>query len=225
MWGLESPQWISGGAINIASFVSQLGNFTCVQTTGPSTAIVGVAQQGQRNPPGVVGSTANQAATASGQLLAVQQTGEVCRLHLGGTAVTGGQFLTADINGFGIPASDGNYVGAMALESGNAAETIRVVVLPPGTQYFAGGEVSTVRTSVSLTPVGVTSLTSAEQIFAVSGLLPNMQVSVSPPGSQAGVVMGGCRVTGAGSLGITFGNCTGTSLNPPSGLYQVTAFA
>lgn len=221
---MEQANYLAGGAINIASFVKINGNFQVVQATDGTAAIVGIAQLGQRNPPGVIGSTANQAATAVNQNVSVQPAGTKTRIHLGGTAVTAGQFLTADVNGYGIPAADGQYAGCFALESGNPSETINCVVLPAGTIYTGGGEVTQVRTSLSLTPVGVTSFTAAEQIFAVTGLLPNMQVNVSPPSEVAGVVVGGARVTGTGSLGINFGNCTGLSLNPPAGLYQVTAF-
>jgi hypothetical protein len=67
---------------------------------------------------------------------------------------------------------------------------------------------------VALSPALVAANTSAEQTFTVNGLAVGDFAAVSKPTTQAGLVIGGARVTAANTLGITFGNLTGVGITP-----------
>lgn len=78
--------------------------------------------------------------------------------------------------------------------------------------------------SVTLSPASVAPNTSAEQTFAATGigLLTTDVVLVQKPTSQAGLVMGGTRVSAADTLAINFGNLTAATITPTaSQVYQV----
>ena len=77
--------------------------------------------------------------------------------------------------------------------------------------------------SVTLDPGSVSANTSAEQTFTVTGLRTNDIVYVNKPTATAGLVVGGFRVTANDTLGITFGNLTGTPIDPASEEYLVVA--
>lgn len=70
----------------------------------------------------------------------------------------------------------------------------------------------------------VATITTAEQSVAVTGLLiTDTIVGVSKPTAQAGLGIAGYRVSGAGTLGITFVNPTAASITPTSAeVYMVT---
>ena len=70
------------------------------------------------------------------------------------------------------------------------------------------------RVAVSLTPALVAANTTAEQIFAVAGVVVGDAVFVSKPTSQAGVGIVGARVSSAGNVGITFANVTAAGITP-----------
>jgi hypothetical protein len=77
-------------------------------------------------------------------------------------------------------------------------------------------------TSSALTPAAVAANTTAEQIFAVSGLAVGDVVFVNKPSAQAGLGIAGARVSSAGNLAITFVNATAASITPTAGeTYQV----
>ena len=81
--------------------------------------------------------------------------------------------------------------------------------------------------SVTLSPVSVAPNTSAEQTFAATGigLLTTDLVVVQKPTSQAGLVMGGTRVSAADTLAINFGNLTAATITPTaSEVYTVGVF-
>lgn len=59
---------------------------------------------------------------------------------------------------------------------------------------------------VVLSPALIAQGTSAEQTFTVNGLAVGDFVYVSKPTTQAGLVIGGARVSAANTLAITFGN-------------------
>lgn len=67
---------------------------------------------------------------------------------------------------------------------------------------------------VSLSPAIVAANTSAEQTFTVNGLAVGDFVAVVKPTVQAGLVVGGARVTAANTLGINFGNLTAVGITP-----------
>lgn len=72
--------------------------------------------------------------------------------------------------------------------------------------------------SATLTPAAVAPNTSAEQTFAVANLgATDVIIGVNKPTVQAGLMVGGARVTAAGTIGINFGNLTSASITPTSG--------
>lgn len=78
--------------------------------------------------------------------------------------------------------------------------------------------------SVTLTPVSVAANTTAEQAFAVTGVVANTPLFVNKPSFQAGLGILGCRVSAAGIIAITFANATATAIVPTSEPYVVTSF-
>lgn len=77
--------------------------------------------------------------------------------------------------------------------------------------------------SISLTPAGVATVTSAEQTFPVPGLLIGDQISgVSFQGAWTVLVdIVNYRVTANNTLGISFQNGTAGTVTPPAGAYLV----
>lgn len=70
----------------------------------------------------------------------------------------------------------------------------------------------------SITPTAVTASTCAEQTFTFSGAVGQQSVSMTPPASSVHTWIGGARVTGANTVGITFCG-DATSGTPPAGNY------
>ena len=228
MASLASPNYIAGGNINIASFVKLVfgTSYTVVQCLSAGDKPIGVAQQGSKQPPGVVGS--DGLAAHLNEPVQVFGPGDVCRIQVSAssTGVNAGDALVSDSSGNGYALSTSptagsglQWIGAFALANGTANQLIRALVTGPvpfdadTTQVF----------SVSLAPINVLANTSAEQTFAVTGLPAGAQVSVSPPSITAGTGIVGARVKAAGSLGQTFGNFTAASLVPANGVYLITA--
>jgi hypothetical protein len=76
--------------------------------------------------------------------------------------------------------------------------------------------------SVTLSPASVAANISAEQTFTFTGLALTDWVSVNKPSTQAGLVIGGVRVSAANTLAITFGNLTASAITPtPSEAYTL----
>lgn len=75
---------------------------------------------------------------------------------------------------------------------------------------------------VTLSPASVANATSAEQTFAVPGLLTTDIVAVQKPTAQAGLGIVGSRVSANGVLAITFMNATAATITPTaSEVYKV----
>lgn len=71
--------------------------------------------------------------------------------------------------------------------------------------------------TASLSPAQVAAAGGAEQIFAVAGILATDIVqSVTKPTVQAGLILGGARVSSAGNIAINFGNCTAATPITPT---------
>lgn len=80
--------------------------------------------------------------------------------------------------------------------------------------------------SLTLSPAAVSPATSAEQLFTLTNLRStDFIMDVIKPTTQAGLSIGGYRVTASGGLAITFVNSTasgGASITPTaSEVYQV----
>lgn len=75
-------------------------------------------------------------------------------------------------------------------------------------------------------PTAVVTSSASEQAIALGSLLTTDSiVGISKPTAQAGLVIGGGRVSAAGSLGVMFGNCTVTSITPTaSEVYTTTIY-
>ena len=87
----------------------------------------------------------------------------------------------------------------------------------PDTVQMATGNIWKVGVfNITLSPISVANATSAEQTFAATGigLLTTDLVLVQKPTSQAGLVLGGSRVSAADTLAINFGNLTSATITP-----------
>ena len=103
----------------------------------------------------------------------------------------------------------------------NSASLPDTVQMPTGNIWKVGVF------NITLSPISVAPNTSAEQTFATTGigLLTTDLVVVQKPTSQAGLVMGGTRVSAADTLAINFGNLTAVTITPtPSQVYTVGVF-
>lgn len=91
-----------------------------------------------------------------------------------------------------------------------------VTALPDTVQYAVGNIWKAGVFSITLSPVSVANATSAEQTFATTGigLLTTDLVLVQKPTAQAGLVIGGTRVSAADTLAITFANTTAATITP-----------
>lgn len=68
---------------------------------------------------------------------------------------------------------------------------------------------------VTLSPTIVAQNTTAEQTFTINGLKINdVIVTINKPTVQAGLSVDGWRVTAANTIGILFGNNTGSGITP-----------
>lgn len=72
--------------------------------------------------------------------------------------------------------------------------------------------------SLTLSPTTIAPSTSAEQTFAMTGLLTTDVVYVSSQTPQAGLGIVGSRAKASDVLGITFGNLTAVSITITSGV-------
>lgn len=77
-------------------------------------------------------------------------------------------------------------------------------------------------TTATLSPVAVAANTTAEQTFTVQGVAVGDVIYVNKPTSQAGLALGGVRVSAANQIAITFVNATASPITPTaSQVYQI----
>src|SRR5262245_29233916 len=132
-----NPAYIARGTINPSRFVrisTTAGhNFSVVQAAAATEKIVGVSQEGFRDPPGVLGSGA--AAALDGHTLKVYGGGDVALIEAG-AAITQGDWLKADAQGRAVTVAftlgaGTIHAGGFALEAaGGVGELIRMYVEP-----------------------------------------------------------------------------------------------
>lgn len=79
--------------------------------------------------------------------------------------------------------------------------------------------------SVTLSPALVDVNTSAEQTFTVPGLKVGDFVMVNKPTAQAGLSIGGVRVSAVNTLAINFVNDTGGQITPTAAQTYLVFFA
>lgn len=77
--------------------------------------------------------------------------------------------------------------------------------------------------STSIAPASVSSQSTSEQTFTVSGLATSDKVMVNPPASTGSVALCSARVSSTSTLALTFVNPTAGSLTPASGTYAIFA--
>lgn len=68
--------------------------------------------------------------------------------------------------------------------------------------------------SATLSPTSIAPNTSAEQTFTIKGLHLGDYVDVNKPTTQAGLAVGGSRVSAADTLAIAFSNVTAATITP-----------
>jgi len=129
---LNAPAFIANGTIRPSRFVKidATKDHAVLEAAAQTDRIIGIAQPGTQDAPGVVGSGTE--AAAAGEQLLVYGEADVCLLEAG-AAIVRGDVLKSDAQGRGTPVlfseTANIFFGARALESAAAAgEKIRVVV-------------------------------------------------------------------------------------------------
>lgn len=129
---IPGPAFVAGGTIAPFTVVKLSTTARQVlQTNNTADAPFGLAQEGQKGPPGVTGSDTVVAALVGDQIQVVGP-GNVGKGKLGAT-VAAGDRVKNDANGavITVPAGAGNYnVLGFALEGGAVNELIDIYVLP-----------------------------------------------------------------------------------------------
>ena len=75
----------------------------------------------------------------------------------------------------------------------------------------------------TLDPASVAANTTAEQTFTVNDLTTEDIVTVNKPTHTTGLGIVGARISAANTLAITFGNFTGSAIDPPSETYLISS--
>jgi hypothetical protein len=78
--------------------------------------------------------------------------------------------------------------------------------------------------SKSIDVASVAANTSAEQAFTVTGVRVGDFVAVSKPSLSAGLIISTARVSATDTVAITFGNLTGSPIDPAAETYLVKVF-
>lgn len=126
--------WVAGGTIHIARFVKPDSTaFQIVEATS-GDPILGIMQEGMRDPPGLNSSVDATIAATTGDKATfnIYYPGDRCRLWMI-NAVTAGQYIKASTAGKGTPHTTGTAsVGAIALTAAAADELGEVLIVTPG---------------------------------------------------------------------------------------------
>lgn len=124
------PQLKAGGDVYPSRFVkmSAAADFTLLQADA-NAEVIGIAQEGSKQPPLSDLITGTPKAAESGDALHIYTEGDVCLLECGGNVTRGG-LLKPDADGKGVAIGTTettieNY-GAIALQNGAAGEKILV---------------------------------------------------------------------------------------------------
>lgn len=130
----EIAGYSASGNVSVSRFVRQTGTpFVAAQAVANSE-ILGVSSAASLNPYGVtafygVSAAAQSYAATDGNAIApIYGPGANTVLYINAT-VSAGQFLASDASGYGVVATAGQNVGAVATEGGFANQLIRVVVV------------------------------------------------------------------------------------------------
>lgn len=125
------PNVIAGGTIvPMTAIKLSTSAERTVTTAGAGEIVLGIAQQGQKRPPGLTGSDAAVAAE-SGDQLDYYGYGDVAPCVSGDTVTMGG-LLKSDGSGKLIPLSTTGYACAIALQTTTGAdEVFDAFLIPP----------------------------------------------------------------------------------------------
>jgi hypothetical protein len=85
----------------------------------------------------------------------------------------------------------------------------------------AGNVFSTTVIRQTITPAAVLTITAVEQTFTVPGVKVGDHISVSPPGTTAGVIQGSARASAANQIAIQYVNPTVGSVTPLAGTHTI----
>lgn len=134
----------AAGPIPPSSFVcldaTQPDIFQARLATATTDVIIAISQVGTDVPPNLINAltsgTVNptQYAAVPGEPVTTFDMGDVAPLQLGASGCLPNALLTADPSGHGMVAGSGNFVGAIALQGGNAGDIIYVLSVSPGTK-------------------------------------------------------------------------------------------
>jgi hypothetical protein len=129
-----AQKYTAGGTIRPSRFVKldTAADFSVLECDA-NERVIGVAQTGLRDAPGLNGAGTDAAST--GEEVMVVHPGQVAPLELGSGGATAGDMLKADADGKGVVQSNGTttqWIGAIAEESGSEGDVIsaRVVIFP-----------------------------------------------------------------------------------------------
>lgn len=75
--------------------------------------------------------------------------------------------------------------------------------------------------TLSINVASVDANTTAEQIFTLTGVKPGDYVGVNKPSCDAGLGIGGVRVSAADTIAITYINATGSAIDPAAETYTI----
>lgn len=93
--------------------------------------------------------------------------------------------------------------------------------MPSFSQRFTPG----LAVKVTFDPASVAANTTAAQNITVPGVLPGYAYHVSAASLEAGVFIASAKCTTAGTLAVTFGNCTAGAIDPASQEFEIRSFA
>lgn len=129
---MPSPNFRAGGNINPYSFVTMntAADNEVIQASAATAVLIGITTPSMKLAPTTY-NAATTLAAASGDPITIFGLGEICNLQAGSAStITRGDSVTSDAFGFGITATSGQQVGAIALESiaANAIGRVQVVV-------------------------------------------------------------------------------------------------
>lgn len=124
-----------------------------------------------------------------------------------------GYFVSA-ANTLGITIA--NYAAATVTPTANDVYAISI--------YRPSPVAPLVLYSPALTPAAIAANTAVEQTFTITGLVASSPVWVNKPSAQAGLGIGGVRVSAANVLAINFTNSTTASITPAAETYLVGNF-
>ena len=145
-----TPNLLANGNIAPASFVKiDPSNPLQALQAGVGDTPIGISGPGTDTAPGTTGATSNEAVAGEGPL--IYGPGSIVELTAGSAGWTQGNLLKPDTNGNGTPITNVyDVAGAIALDSANAGELSRVMVLPP-TQNMSAETVQAVTASTAWT--------------------------------------------------------------------------